>query len=309
MLDAIGALIGVERKAAMKSKILAQVKGKAQTIIPAGSIAKTINGDVFLAETAIEIGIIGTSQGWFIAQEYGQKPVQANTLTEIVSVVDGWDEIDNDAEGIVGSEAESSADFRKRIDETRYTGVATLGSIKKALQEVAGIVSFKAVENYTDTLITIQGVAVLAHSIYVVAEGATDQDIALAIFMNKSAGCNYSGNIEVAVPFWDRRYTVLINRPEAINIYVSIKLKYNDGQTAEPENIKQETIKYIKGLGIGGSLSVFELSAYLNTKFDIYISDLKCGTTAGSLNYSTIVANLNNNFDINTSNIVIVIEN
>lgn len=73
-LDAIGAFFGLDRIAATSSRILATVTGVENTVIPAGSQAKTTNGDIFYAENDITIGLTGSATGYFLSLEKGQIP-------------------------------------------------------------------------------------------------------------------------------------------------------------------------------------------------------------------------------------------
>jgi hypothetical protein len=84
-------------------------------------------------------------------------------------------------------------------------------------------------ENPTGSPLTVGGVTLAAHSLYVAAVGGTDVDVATAIWTKKAPGCDYNGNTTVAVP--DKSYpppyptyNVTFQRPAAMPIIFAVNI-------------------------------------------------------------------------------------
>jgi len=94
---------------------------------------------------------------------------------------------------------------------------------------VDGIEMVYAMDNDTDAPVTVLGVTMPAHSVYVSAVGGTDLDVATAIFNKKSGGCAYDGNTSVTVQDTDSyntpypATTVKFTRPDPLPVYFAIE--------------------------------------------------------------------------------------
>ena len=100
--DAIANIFFLSRKGAESSIVNCICYGASGTIIPAGSLIKSTNGDLFEAVGSITINISGQGIGTFRSVENGLIPVVENTINEIVSVVSGWDSVNNPTAGTLG---------------------------------------------------------------------------------------------------------------------------------------------------------------------------------------------------------------
>lgn len=89
----------------------------------------------------------------FIAQDYGPIPVPANSLTEILTPVAGWQTIDNFKAGVTGRNQETDEELRlRRANSLRVLGSGTVEAIRaRVLQEVPGVTSVLVFENVTLT--------------------------------------------------------------------------------------------------------------------------------------------------------------
>lgn len=189
-LDAIGSMFGVVRIGATSTQVSALVAGVAGTVIPAGSQAKTAAGDIFYLQSAVTLPSVGAVT--FLSLVDGAIPCGTGELNSIVSPVIGWESVLGTASEI-GTEVETDEAYRIRIRGSRYSGTGFLGDLYTALNEVPDINSHFAYDNGTgspvtyDTLITIP-----AHSVFVVADGGSDADVARAIYESKSGGCGYT---------------------------------------------------------------------------------------------------------------------
>lgn len=302
-LDAIGAFFGVERYAATSTRVLATVTGIENTIIPAGSQAKTTDGNVFYAENDITIGYTGTATGYFLSLEKGEIPCDSGTLTTIVNAVLGWETINNGSSGTLGTKQESDNDFRLRIEQSRYTGISLLGSIKSRLVNVPNVKSCFVYDNYTNATIIYDGVSIDAHSIVVIVDGGAEADIAEAIFKSKTGGTGYtaisgfSKSVTVTDGAFNVPYTVIYNEPDRKEFAVSIQVKNvnYDGDNLVQDvkdaimNWSQNLVEGVDGLKIGQDISSFEIAAAVSQQIPtIYVKDCKTKFAGGSFSTSEL---------------------
>lgn len=275
-LDANCALVGIVRKSATHTEVLATITGVANTVIPAGSQAKTSAGDVFALVDDFTIPSGGSGSAYFQAVESGAVACAVGTLTQIVTAVLGWETINNPVAAVIGEDAESDSALRLRRKKGLYTGSALLRAIESALLKVDGVLSVFVDENETNGTKVVDGQTLVAHSIWCVVDGGASADVAKAIWEHKSLGCAYNGAQEVTVygPY-NVPYTVKFDRPTyqpfEISVTVTSPLTI-DAQEVESEvKAALETwanggIPGVDGLGLGVDVSPFEAAAAITAQ-------------------------------------------
>ena len=89
----------------------------------------------------------------FLAQNVGPIPAPANTLTEILTPIAGWQSLTNFQAGATGRNTETDAELRlRRLNSLRAIGYATVEAIiARVGQEVPGVTSVLVFENITIT--------------------------------------------------------------------------------------------------------------------------------------------------------------
>ena len=126
-------------------------------------------------------------------------------------------------------------------------------------------------ENTAATTQTIDGISMVAHSIYACVEGGSDADVAQALYETKTAGAGYNGSQTVSVtdPYSGQITSVKFDRPTQIPILVRVTVK----QTAlDAQNIVRDAIMdYVNGdlpggmgLKVGDDVYPFEFSGAIN---------------------------------------------
>lgn len=138
------------------------------------------------------------SPGLARSVEDGPISAEVGEVTEIVTLVPGWDTVNNLQVASLGRLTETDDQLRTRYTSGVYAlGAATLPALQANLESrVPGITSVRVFENDTD-LTDVVGRP--PHSIHVVAEGGLDSEIAAAIFQYKAAGIDTFGAIETEV--------------------------------------------------------------------------------------------------------------
>ena len=180
-LDHLYSLLDILRQIATRSRVTATVTGEAGTGLPAGSRAKTADGAEF---RTIAVAVLAPSPGIMVEMEaVDEGPVAAfaGTLTQIVTVVPGWETCTNAEAAVLGVARQDDPTYRAagRI-RTAHRAVGTIGAMRAGLSEALATKSLP-VENRTDTQEINQDWAINAHHIMVIAEGGTNGDIRRAV--------------------------------------------------------------------------------------------------------------------------------
>lgn len=273
-LDAIWALTGGQRVAAVRSTVTATLTGVAGTTVPQGSIAATGAGDQFQTTSTVVIGGGGTVSAIFESVVAGAIPCGAGELTNIVSQVLGWETVTNAAAATVGSGTESDEKSRSRRRNTLgLLGRSLSVSILSAVYAVADVRSAVYRENFSTSADTIDGILIDANSIYVCVDGGLASDIGQALIKSKSGGCGYTGDTTVSVTdaTSGQVYSVKFQRPDEMQILVRITVK-SAASISDPESVVVDAIvAYANGeldgedgLTVGEDVSPFEIGGAVN---------------------------------------------
>lgn len=172
-LDAIMALTLPPGRTAATQTLVQSVAltGVAGTIIPAGVQAKTAVGDLFATPTLVTLDSGGNATVDFVSVEYGAIPCAAHALNTIVSNVLGWETVDNDNAGILGTSTQSDQAARAlRLNTLGFQGVALPVAQTSSLYYINGVTSLQFLENYNPTpmggIAYVSGGATLSDTIW-----------------------------------------------------------------------------------------------------------------------------------------------
>lgn len=292
-LDAIMALTGIQRTAATQTVVSAvTLTGVAGTTIPVGTQAQTAAGDIFASLDTVVIGSGGTITVNFASVAYGPIPCAANALTQVVTNVLGWETVTNANAGVLGQSTQSDQGARAYRNNTMgFQGVALPITCTSALYAVPGVQSLFYQENIAATTQTINGISMVAHSVYACVNGGSELDIAAALLENKSSGAAWNGETSVTVvdPASGQPYTVLFDVPTEIGILVRVTTSNGDAGT-----ITQAILDYaagningLQGFVVGSDVSPFEIAgAIMSEQPGYFISKVEVSYSA-SVSYTT----------------------
>lgn len=278
-LDAILALTGMQRTAATFSTVVGTVTGVVGTIIPSGSQAQeTVGQQIFQTTSTVTIPVGGSIDVTFQALNPGPISVTSGTLTQIVSLVIGWETVTNTDPAVLGTNTQSDdsvRNFRKATLGKQGMGLAV--SILSAIYATANVKSATFRENIANIVTVIDFVTMQPHSIYLCVDGGTDLDIATALVATKNAGADYTNGagIPVTVPFTEpfsgQVMSIKFDRPNPRPILVRVTIKANTSLSDPQTSVKDAIINYANGLipgepgfTVGTSVSPFELSGAIN---------------------------------------------
>jgi len=294
-LDAMCSLFNVQRVQATYTIVTATLTGTSGTIIPSGSLASNTNGDNFQLLSTVTIPSGGTIDAIFQAVTIGSVKCLAGTLNTIQSGIVGWTGITNATDGTVGINEQTDSSLRLyRSNTLANQAVQTTDAVQSALYLVDGVKSLTFRENYTHATATIDGISLVANSIWACIYGGANADIAKAILGNRSAGCNFNGAQSVAVTASSGQViNVLFDRPTTIPFLVRITVKLSSNSSVSATQIENIVYNYANGLidgeaglTVGANVSPFELGAYVASSAGVYVKLLEIAP-ASTVNYKS----------------------
>lgn len=227
-LDAVIGLYGMKRKTSEPTVVVCTCRGLKGTKIPYGVLVADGNGNQLRHAAALGaiIGDSGTCETRFETVEHGPVEIGPGTVTQIVTVIPGWDSVTNAAAGVQGRDVETDADLLSRfLASYSINAHGTVDAIRANLAELEGVLDCVVLENYTNEKQTQYAVELKPHSIAVCIVGGDDSEIARTIFELKSAGCGTTGNTEVSHvdhDHYDAEYVYSIVRPSAVPFSVKV---------------------------------------------------------------------------------------
>lgn len=277
-LDAILALTGDERTAATYSTIAGvALTGVAGTLVPAGSQASLSDGTLFESVSAVTLDGLGMGTVNFQAVDSGPIAAAANALTTIVSAVLGWETVTNPNAATVGAAVQSDQSARAvRKNKIALQGVALPEAILSGVYAVPGVRSAVLRENVTNATATIDGISLVAHSVYVCVNGGTDAAVAAALLAKKSLGANWNGSTTVNVTdaASGQIYPVSFQRPTTIPVQARLYVRNLSAVVDPVAAVRAAVLAYANGalegesgLVVGAAVSPFELAGAVSVQY------------------------------------------
>lgn len=296
-LDAILALTGTRRDPAERSTVTATLTGVAGTIVPAGVVAATADGDEFELTSTVIIDTSGSVQGNFQSLLFGAVQVPSGALNVIVSGVLGWESVSNLEAARPGRLEQSDEQARAfRRNALAIQGQSTAEAITSGLYATDNVRSLQFRENVTNATATIDGITLAPHSVWVCVDGGTDEDVAATLLRKKSAGANWNGSVEINVPepASGQEYLVKFERPTPVAVVARVTIKAGASLSDPISAVKDAVVTYASGgeaaepgFTVGTDVSAFEIAGAVNRQYPA-IFVVKCEVSlASSIAWST----------------------
>ncbi len=186
---------GISRRAATHSTAEVTIVGVAGTILLNAVANDTLNQKWAIPDLTIPGG--GSVTTTAIAVDKGAINALPNTITGIFTPTQGWQTVNNASAATVGIAVETDAELRQRQSLSVANPSLTVfdGTIG-AVANVDGVTKVAGYENDTEST---DGNGLPAHSVAIVAQGGTDDDIAQAIQIHKTPGTKTDGTTTVTV--------------------------------------------------------------------------------------------------------------
>lgn len=193
-----------------------------------------------------------------IAEEFGEIQGLAGTATIIETPVAGWDSVINEADFIIGRNAETDTELRlRRLSSLQVTGAGTVEAIRSRLLQVTGVTAAFVEENVT---IIVDGEGRPPKSFEAVVAGGDDQDIADLIWLVKPAGIESFGTETISVvDSQGISHDILFSRATEIYLHVRVTLTLTPEETYPVDGDDQvalNVLEYGQTLEIGDDVYV-----------------------------------------------------
>lgn len=322
-LDAIWALTGGQRDVATRSTVTATVAGVAGTALNAGVRASVgSGGEEFELVNAVTIPVSGSIDAAFQSVNTGPIAAAAGALNTISSPgVLGWETITNANAAVLGVAQQTDESARRERNATiGLQGRSTAAAVASNVRAVSGVTSHSFRENSTNATQVIDGVTLVAHSVWACVSGGANNDIALALLRSKTGGANWNGSQSVSVtePNSGQSVTVQFERPTDVPIAARVTVRVSSA-VADPETaVRDAIIAYAagqvggeEGFAIGSDVSPYELSWAVSVQnAGIFVSLLEVSTNPNSPTFgtSTIPINIDQQASIIAGNIQVIVQ-
>jgi hypothetical protein len=212
MQDGIGRIYFIARLPALPTVVQTTCSGQVNAIIPASALAKTPDGNLWAPVAPGQFGLDGTVSLQFACTATGPVACPAGSLTTIYNGVPGWDTITNPADGVLGQNVETPAQFELRRQQVVFQNSrGTVQAVQAALlggQLVPGILDAYTTDNPSSGVVVSDGVTIPANALYVCVAGGTPAAVAYAIWTKKTPGCPMAGNTTVVVQDTNSAYSL-----------------------------------------------------------------------------------------------------
>lgn len=285
-LDTVGSFFGYYRKGGVGTVVVARLGGISGTVIPAGSLVSDGTYE-YATLDGITIPASGTARVEVQNTTVGAIPCPAETLTQIVKPIAGWDTVINETDGTQGYAGESDNEFRARMTQNWLNARARtiLGAIWDNIAALPGVVSVWCDENPNNTEKQVDDITMSPHSIYVAVLGGDGAAIAKVLSQQKTLGAATNGNTTVSYIDNDihYQYSFLIQRPTPVSI--SVQVEYANNAFTTPDiatTITELLAAYVVAnpFKIGQTVSGAALSQAFNgfNQIDLLAVKVRAGT-------------------------------
>ena len=198
----------------------------AKTIVLTGKKAS----DSFSSTLCPYVTIVSvTSNLNFESVDYGKVKLADNTITKIISIIDGFDSVTNVVAPVEGRLVQTDAEARSSyLNRLANRAQGTVDSIVSVLySDVDGVTYAKGYQNDSDQT---DSAGRPPHSIELVVQGGSDDAVANVIWKNKAAGIRaYGSYYAYATDISGSRQYVEFTRVKDIYLLLSIKITSRGG--------------------------------------------------------------------------------
>lgn len=290
-------LYRVVRKNGTPASVVITITGRPDTEIPA-DFTISDGSQNYIIESPTEIPESGEIKAKFINTEINDKSSSPNTITQIITNINGVERVTNEAPSTMAIMRETDAQLFNRC--LYFGSTATNASFRSILANVAqvqGVSRIAGAENVLDTPQTINGVELTPHSICIVVDGGENEAIAKAIQQSKATGCDMVGTTEVILYIDKQKYFYRFYRPTQVALQAQITVSKTGALI--PANfetlVKHNLADFINSLDIAKTITQPLLSNALIKAVgnDLNIDDLKFSVKNKTLGYSPIALKLN----------------
>ena len=304
-------LYRVTRKQGTPSSVIIKITGRPTTDIP-NDFTISDGSENYIIEAPTRIGENGEVIAKFNNIAINDFVAKANTITQIVTNIDGVERVNNENNATQAIFRETDAELFNRC--LYFGSTATNSSFRSILANVAqvkGVNRIAGAENVANQNKIINGVELTPHSICIVVDGGEAQEIAEAIQKSRATGCDMVGDIEIPLYIDKQKYIYRFYRPKTVAIKAKVTVSQaNSGLIrADFEKITKEALaNFINHLDIAKTITQPLLSNALIkiVGSDFNIDDLQFSKKGENLAYLPINLKLNEIATISLDDIEVI---
>ncbi len=316
--DSLWSLTGGQREAQSRSTVQILCTGVPGTVVRFNSRISDSNNVIWRNPNNFIISDSGSITVSFQSDEFGPIAAAADTITNIIDGQLGWETVNNPAAAAQGVITQSDQSARlDRNNQLALQGQSTSQAITSRVNAVEGVQSVSFRENRTESSTVIDGVTLVARSIWVAVDGGVDLDVAMAILNSKSGGSNYNGGVSVPTvdPYSGQSDTVQFDRPVDVPVIIRVTARASAGSDPT-QNIIDSVLSYAngevdgeRGFVLGNNVSGFEIASAVNmSSSNLFVSDVETSKKSdNSLQRETIDITIAEKASILESDITVVL--
>ncbi|EIT8306525.1 baseplate J/gp47 family protein [Campylobacter coli] len=301
-------LFRVTRKQGIPSSALITIQGVAGTEIPEDFLISDNQYNYKISQSVI-IPSTGTIDVLFYCTEINEFIANPNTITQIVTIVNGVERVNNTNMATPAILKETDGELFQRCVYFGSTARnASFRSILANVAEVIGVNRIAGAENVTNEPLEVSGVTLTPHSICLVVDGGENEDIANAMFNSRATGCDMVGDTEVTILLDNQKYTYKFYRPTAVPLKAEVKVSATGAiiPSNYESEVKNVLSKFINNLDINKNITQPLLANNLIKNItDLNILDIQFGLKSGNVGYTNIQLKLNEIASISVDDITV----
>jgi len=186
-------------------------------------------GNQFILVDSEVIPSAGSYSLAFRAKNPGAVETVPNTITTPVTIVLGVVSVNNPLTyTTLGINQETDAALR--IRRQRSVAISSIGYLQGLLAALLNINEVTSAFVYENNTGAADGDGVPGHSIWVIVEGGSDEDVAQVIYSKRNAGCGMKGDEEVVITQIDGSpFVIKFDRVENEDLYIEFDAESIDG--------------------------------------------------------------------------------
>lgn len=248
-LDARCAFNGVKRKAGTYSTTdISVTVNQALNLVGLDDKAEASGEEFVIADntgnqwillSSVSVPGAGTYVYVFRSVKLGAVTATPNTITTPVSIVLGVESVNNPTTQLtVGQDEESDADLKiRRLRSVALSSRGFYDALRAALLNINEVTAAEVYENPTgDT----DDDDIPPHSIWVIVQGGSDEDVAQVIYAKRNAGAGMKGEVTVTVTRSNGTpFTINFDRVASEDVYIKFQadaLSGNISDTGDTHN-------------------------------------------------------------------------
>lgn len=308
-LSTLVQLNGIRRIAGARSLVSGGVTviGQQGVVIPVGSLIRSnIDNSLWQTLDAVTIPASGTVTIQNVqAMDMGPLHAPVGSLTKIGSPIYGWQSVTNTVAAVVGRYEESDEELRQRRKGSTSTSAQSIvDAIYGGLANLPDVRLVRVLENYTDE---VDANGLPPHSIQAVVEGGDPAQIALMIYLKRSAGVTMVGLQAVTViDSQGIAHVINFDRPTYVPAYIVVNVVRLPGYPPDgAQQMVDALVAYGNMLKIGEALLNSRLYDAVNTVPNHYVTSILTANHEDPTTEANIPVGVDELVRIDPANIVI----